>query len=48
MNKLKCLLKNEGQESKTNPVWGWYQWEGGGHKERVKKGHVVEDLCIHV
>jgi hypothetical protein len=27
------VYKNEGQEGKTNPFWGWYQWEGGGHKE---------------
>jgi hypothetical protein len=19
-------------------LWGWYQWEGGGYKERVKEG----------
>jgi hypothetical protein len=22
------LFKNEGQEGKTGPVWGWYQWWG--------------------
>jgi hypothetical protein len=27
-------LKNEGQKCKSGPG-GWYQWEGGGYKERV-------------
>jgi hypothetical protein len=32
------FLKNEGQEGKTGPVWGWGPVGGGGHKEKVKKG----------
>jgi hypothetical protein len=40
LNKQKCLFlkkcKNREQQGKTDPVWGgWYQWEGGGYKERV-------------
>jgi hypothetical protein len=27
-----------GQEGKIGPVWDWYQWEGGGYKERVAEG----------
>jgi hypothetical protein len=23
---------------------GWYQWEGGGHKERVKEGGCGENI----
>jgi hypothetical protein len=30
------LLKTEGQEGKTVPFWGGYQWEG--HKEKVNEG----------
>jgi hypothetical protein len=28
------LFKNEEQEGKTGPVWGWYQWVG----EDIRKG----------
>jgi hypothetical protein len=38
------LFKNEGQEGKTGLFWGWYQWEVGGHKERVNEGEY--DGCI--
>jgi hypothetical protein len=36
LNKQECLFfKNGEQEGKMGPVWGWYQWEGRGYKERV-------------
>jgi hypothetical protein len=27
---------------------GWYQWEGKGHKEKVKEGNMVEILCTRM
>jgi hypothetical protein len=32
------FFKNEGQEGKTDPVWGWYQWKCGGQREMMKEG----------
>jgi hypothetical protein len=29
------FLKNEEQEGKTGLVWGWFQREEGGYKERM-------------
>jgi hypothetical protein len=38
LNKQKYLFfKNREQEGKTGPVWGWYQWEEGQYKERMKE-----------
>jgi hypothetical protein len=33
---------------KQVPSQGLYQWEGGEHKEGVKKVHMVEIQCVHV
>jgi hypothetical protein len=27
--------KNGEQDGKTDPIWGWYQWEGRGYKEKL-------------
>jgi hypothetical protein len=27
---------------------GWYQWERGGYKERVKEMNMVEILSTHI
>jgi hypothetical protein len=38
-------LKDERQEDRTGPFLGnGYQWDGEGHKERVKEGEF--DSCI--
>jgi hypothetical protein len=31
-------------ENKKILSWGWYQWLGGGYKERVKRVNMVEIL----
>jgi hypothetical protein len=45
------LFKNRGQEGKTDRAGGWYQWEGGGYKERVKEGEYganIEYTCMQI
>jgi hypothetical protein len=37
--KQKCLFsKTRNRKVKKTVSGGWYQWEGGGYKERVKEG----------
>jgi hypothetical protein len=38
------------EHRKVNQVLcgGWYQWERGGYRERVRRVNMVEILCIHV
>jgi hypothetical protein len=36
LSKQKCLFfKNREKEGKSALSGSWYQWEGGGYKERV-------------
>jgi hypothetical protein len=37
LNNQQRLKKNEGQEGKTGPVWGWVSVGVGRVKERVKE-----------
>jgi hypothetical protein len=38
-NKQKCLFpKMKDRKVKQILAGSWYQWEGGGYKERVKEG----------
>jgi hypothetical protein len=46
--KQKCLKKKQNRKVKQVLSGGRYQWEGGGYKERVKEGDMVEILCTHV
>jgi hypothetical protein len=49
LNKQKCLFsKVEDWKVKLVLSGGWYQWEGGGYKERVNEGNMVEIVCTHV
>jgi hypothetical protein len=39
------------QEGRTGPAWGsgsWYQWEGRGGGERVRKVNMVQKMCTYV
>jgi hypothetical protein len=41
------FFKNRKQEGKTILTWGvWYQWEGGGYKEKLLQVNMVE-TCTH-
>jgi hypothetical protein len=40
------FFKNEGQDGKTVPFWGWYQWEGGEYKQRVTKGEFHGNIFL--
>jgi hypothetical protein len=33
-----CFFKDGGRKVKQVLSGGWYQWEGGGYKERMKEG----------
>jgi hypothetical protein len=34
------------QEDKTVLSRGWYQWKGGGYKERVRRVNMVEYYAL--
>jgi hypothetical protein len=39
------------KDKKVEQVFSWYQWEGGGHKEKVKDGKYggcILYLCMKI